>query len=470
MELSNDIKNKYGIVYTPNPLVTKILDLIPQHYYQNPNLKWLDSGAGNGAFVLNLYNRLLNDLSAVIPNSETRKTHIIENMITMCEIYPPHIEKLHTLFSHKANIIAQNFLTLQSTNTNNIEFDIIIGNPPYNINGKIKTPTNNNIIKNNDGKQSYVDFVNKSLMLLKPHGLLALIIPTLWMKPDKAGLYNTLTRTNFTIKKLICLSTSQTQKEFNYQAQTPTCYFYGILNNIQIQEKQEKQEKQETIQTIKVYDSCYKNYVDYLIRPHYPIPTHGISIINKLLYYVDLVGHLKVYKTNSPPKGSLFSNEATQTNTFNNILTTKLCKKTPLLIKNYSNCGQAFLNIPKLIMAHKMHGFPYLDSSGHYGVSSRDNYILSIKDYNINELQQIQAFLSSKTALFIFSTTNYRMRYLERYAFQFIPNITKLQDFPNLLGLTLIEREKLISNFFNFSHIENTNIAAIINYCYFIDN
>jgi hypothetical protein len=464
MELTNETRNKYGIVYTPNPLVTKILDLIPQHYYQNPNLKWLDSGAGNGAFVLNLYNRLINDLSAIIPNSETRKTHIIENMITMCEIYPPHIEKLRTLFSHthKANIIAQDFLTLQSQQS--LQFDIIIGNPPYNINGKIKTPTNNNITKNNDGKQSYVDFVNKSLMLLKPHGLLALIIPTLWMKPDKAGLYNTLTTSNFTIKNLVCLSTSQTQKEFNYQAQTPTCYFYGVLNNIQIQEKQEK------IHTIKVYDSCYKNYVDYLIRPHYPIPTHGTSIINKLLYYVDLVGHLKVYKTNTPPKGSLFSNEATQINTFQNILTTKLCKKTPLLVKNYSNCAQAFSNIPKLIMAHKMHGFPYLDSSGHYGLSSRDNYIISIKDYSLNELQQIQAFLSSKTALFIFSTTNYRMRYLERYAFQFIPAITKLINFPNLLGLTLNEREKLISNFFNFTHIENTNIASITNYYYFIDN
>jgi tRNA1(Val) A37 N6-methylase TrmN6 len=460
MELSNETKNKYGIVYTPKPLVTKILDLIPQHYYQNPNLKWLDSGAGNGAFVLNLYNRLFNDLSAVIPNSETRKTHIIENMIIMCEIYPPHIEKLRTLFSHKANIIAQDFLTLQSTNTYTIEFDIIIGNPPYNINGKIKTPTNTNITKNNDGKQSYVDFVNKSLTLLKPQGLLALIIPTLWMKPDKANLYYTLTRSNFTIKKLVCLTTSQTQKEFNYQAQTPTCYFYGILNNMPIQEKQ---------QTLPVYDYCHKNFVNYILRPNYPIPTHGISIINKLLYYVDQVDCLKVYKTNSPPKNSLFSNEISEINKFENIETTKLCKKTPLLIKNYSNCTQAFSNMPKLIMAHKMYGFPYLDSSGIYGIASRDNYIISIKDYSLNELQQIQAFLSTKIALFIFSTTNYRMRYLERYAFQFIPNISKLKEFPNLLHLNIGEREKLISNFFNFSHIENNTINnCIVDYNYFI--
>jgi tRNA1(Val) A37 N6-methylase TrmN6 len=230
MNISDDAKNQYGIVYTPNPLVNKILDLIPQHYYQNPNLKWLDIGAGNGAFVLNLYDRLFKELSTLIPNNEERKTHIIEKMITMCEIYPPHIEKLYDLFSYKANILAQDFLTVDACNT---QFNMVIGNPPYNINGKIKTPTNNHIKKSNDGKQSYVDFINKSLTLLKPEGVMALIIPTLWMKPDKAGLYNTMTIKNFNIKKLVCLSTSQTQKEFEYGAQTPTCYFYGIVNNMQ---------------------------------------------------------------------------------------------------------------------------------------------------------------------------------------------------------------------------------------------
>jgi hypothetical protein len=220
-----------------------------------------------------------------------------------------------------------------------------------------------------------------------------------------------------------------------------------------------------------VYDSCYKTTIDYLIRPDYPIPTHGINIINKLLYYVDKLGHLKVYKTNSPPKNSLFSNSECENNKFKNIKTTKLIEKRPLLIINYSNCAQAFSNIPKLIMAHKMYGFPYLDSSGIYGISSRDNYILTNTDYNLYELQQIQAFLSTKTALFVFSTTTYRMRYLERYAFQFLPNITKLHDFPNLLNLNCVEREKIISLFFKFSAIEEERInSSFNNYKYFIDN
>ena len=51
----------------------------------------------------------------------------------------------------------------------------------------------------------------------------------------------------------------------------------------------------------------------------------------------------------------------------------------------YSNISCVFNGIPKLILAHKMYGFPYLDMSGNYGISNRDNYVI-IKD-NINDLK-----------------------------------------------------------------------------------
>jgi tRNA1(Val) A37 N6-methylase TrmN6 len=472
MAIANDAKNNYGIVYTTDPLINQILDLIPKHYYENPHLKWLDVGAGNGAFSLNLYNRLVNHLATTFPNLETRRTHIIKNMITMCEIYPPHIEKLRDLFSQDANIITSDFLLLNKDVTC---FDFIIGNPPYNINGALKTPTNKSLKKNNDGKQIYVDFVKKSLILLNHGGHLALIIPSLWLKPDKAGLYYSLLHSNFVIEKLHCLNTSETQKAFLYKAQTPTCFFYGHLKTKETKEtKEAKEAKQTTQPTLAIYDKLNKCFVNYVLRANYPIPTNGISIINKLLTYVDKVGHLKVYKSNSPPKNSLFTNANANANpnpnANPNIQTTKLHKKTPLLIINYSNNLQHYANQPKLILAHKMYGFPYLDSSGIYGICARDNYILTSTDYSLNELKQIQAFLSTKIALFIFSTTNYRMRYLERYAFQFIPAITKLPDFPNLLNSEPISREKLIINFFNFSSNEETIINnSFANYNYFID-
>ena len=469
---TTDAKNNYGIVYTPDPLINQILDLIPKHHYENQHLKWLDVGAGNGAFTLNLYNRLLTHLALAFPNLETRRTHIIKNMITMCEIYPPHIEKLKSLFVPDANVISNDFLSL---NKDLIRFDFIIGNPPYNINGALKTPTNKSLKKNNDGKQIYVDFVKKSLSLLNPCGHLALIIPSLWLKPDKAGLYCALLHSNFVIEKLHCLSTNETQKAFSYKAQTPTCFFYGHLKEEEeIKEEETKETKEAKQVNLAIYDKLNNCYVDYALRPNYPIPTNGINIINKLLLYVDKIGYLKVYKSNSPPKNSVFAN--TNTNANNtlianiNIHTTKLYKKTPLLIINYSNSIQHYANQPKLILAHKMYGFPYLDSSGTYGICARDNYILTTKDYSLNELKEIQAFLSTKIALFIFSTTNYRMRYLERYAFQYIPAITKIKEFPNLLNLDCISREKLIINFFNFSSNEETIInKCFANYNYFID-
>lgn len=320
--LSLDARNNYGIVYSPDPLVDKILDLIPKHYYENPSLKWLDVGAGNGAFSQNLYNRLVTNLTKTFPNLETRKSHIIKNMITMCEIYPPHIEKLSELFSQEANIITSDFLTLElNKDVKSFDFDFIIGNPPYNINGALKTPTNKSLKKNNDGKQIYVEFVKKSLTLLNPGGHLALIIPCLWLKPDKAGLYYALLHSNFVIEKLHCLNTSETQKAFLYKAQTPTCFFYGHLTK----EKEKEETKEAKQLTLAIYDKLNKCYSNYVLRANYPIPTNGINIINKLLHYVDKVGHIKVYKSNSPPKNSLFTNANANASPHPNIQTTKLC-------------------------------------------------------------------------------------------------------------------------------------------------
>ena len=430
--LNKEDSINYGIIYTPNNLVNNILDLIPENYFKDPNLKWLDIGAGNGAFSLNIFNRLNNNLS--------NKEHIIENMLYMVEIYPDHIKELKNLFTENANIIEQDFLALDNNYSN---FDFIVGNPPYNINGKLKTPTNSNIKKTDDGKQVYVEFIKKSLSLLKPDGFLSCIIPSLWLKPDKAGLYNILT--NKKIIKLVCLSTSQTQKAFNYKAQTPTCYF--LIQNTDVTNK-----------IINIYDYLNEKFINYNLKPDFPIPINGINIINKLLKFTDMYGSLKVYKSSTTSKNSIFNNDFGEKSIHNNIKTTVLSNNTPTLVINYSNIAQQYNNEPKLIMAHKMYGFPYYDISGLYGISTRDNYIILEKDYNKNDLLQIQAFLSTKTALFLFSTTNYRMRYLERYAFQFIPNINKIVNFPNLLNVSGEKRDNLIYSFFNFSQNEKIKI------------
>lgn len=437
-------RNNYGIIYTPQPLVNQILNLIPNTCFQDKNNKWLDIGAGTGNFTIELFNRLTNNLKSNFKDMKECENFIIKNMIYMVEIYEEHIRILESKFTNNANIINKDFLTIN--NDEYEQFDFIIGNPPYNINGILKTPTNTTISKKEEGKQVYVDFVFKSLELLKPNGYLNLIIPCIWLKPDKSGLYNKLT--NLKIEKIVCLSTNDTCKLFNYEAQTPTCYFL-IKNN-------GNNGNNENNKIIKIFDKINNEYIDYILKHNLPIPTIGITIINKFLYYIERSEKIKVYKTSTISKQTKIYDISSVINEDQNYVNITTCilqdKIFPKIVYNLTNIKQQFYNKPKLILAHKMYGFPYLDKEGIYGISSRDNYVIC--DYSLNELEELQYFLSTKLGIFIFSVTNYRMRYLEKYAFEFIPNINKLEKFPLLKGLKREIREKKINKYFNFSQKE----------------
>ena len=43
-------------------------------------------------------------------------------------------------------------------------------------------------------------------------------------------------------------------------------------------------------------------------------------------------------------------------------------------------------------------------------------------------------------ALYIFEAARYRMKYLDKYAFQFIPDITKLPNLPTLINDTTLAK------------------------------
>jgi SAM-dependent methyltransferase len=465
--LDNLSKNKYGIVYTPNNLVKQMLNIIPKNLLQNLSLKWLDIGAGTGNFSQELFDLLNENLKNQIPNDHQRYNHILDNMLFMVEIYQPHIEILREKFKNNENIIFQDFLSYNP----DFQFDFIIGNPPYNLNGAIKTPTNQKLQKKNDGRSSYVDFVIKSLDLLKDNGHLLLIIPTIWLKPDKAGLYNCLT--NLKIKYLQCFSASQTMKLFDYKAQTPTCFF--LIEKPPITNNNNNNNNNNNQKIIPIFDSIERKPINYYLNNNFPIPTNGIEIVNKLMYFINKIGYLKVEKTTTPSKKCKITKTQPELddinfyNFYENITTCRLDNLSPKLVIDYSNEPCSYKNVKKLVLAHKMYGFAFFDETGKYGISSRDNYIISEKDYTLQELKQIQKFLSTKFALFIFSLTNYRMRYLEKSAFYFLPDISKIKDFPDLIDLKKDELNNKISDFFNFSQKERETIEKTHkNYNFFI--
>ncbi len=138
LEIGRTDSKNYGIIYTPFDVVERQLDQIPDYYFQQRNYRWLDTGAGIGNYCIVLFKRLFLGLSGEIIDIDERIHHIIENMIFMVEIFPEHIAHLKRIFGLKANIIDRCFLSLDINLENGIgQFDFIIGNPPYNINGSI---------------------------------------------------------------------------------------------------------------------------------------------------------------------------------------------------------------------------------------------------------------------------------------------------------------------------------------------
>ena len=133
-----------------------MFEAIPKELFSNPDLKWLDPGAGTGYFSMYLFNKLNIGLSKKIPNKNERHNHIIRNMMYMVEIQQKNIEHLLNLFGEDANIIHEDYTLLKSK----IKFDIIIGNPPYNSKGLKKVPTQKGINKKLDGKTIWISFIN----------------------------------------------------------------------------------------------------------------------------------------------------------------------------------------------------------------------------------------------------------------------------------------------------------------------
>ena len=106
----------------------------------------------------------------------------------MVEINENNILHLREKFGEKANIYHEDYLQW----TTDLQFDFIIGNPPYNSGGVKKVPTNTVIDKKEDGKTIWPDFLRRNISLLKEGGMMNVVVPSIWMKPDKAGMYELL--------------------------------------------------------------------------------------------------------------------------------------------------------------------------------------------------------------------------------------------------------------------------------------
>ena len=432
--VSKEIRYKFGEINTPFMLIEKMLGLFDSGHFKNPNKKWLDIGTGSGYFSFILFKKLFEGLSEVIIDTKERRNHIIQNMMYMSEIRPENCIKISSLFGENCNLYCGDFLSLNISET----FDFVIGNPPYNNNGLKKVPTNILSDKKTDGETVWIPFIKKSVDLLAPNGEMVVIIPSIWLKPDKAKMYDFMN--SYKLEKIHCMNNTETNKIFNGYAQTPTCWFLFT--------------KTPSLGYVTIYDKAIGGFIEWSVTARQPIPVFGASVLQKVNKYLNQETKLTVLKTNLPPSKCKLSEIQSKSFMFPNVKTCQLNKLTPELIINYSNIQLPFSDDkPKIIMAHKMYGFPYIDVSGIYGISNRDNYI--IQDMSLDELERISEFLSTKTALYLFESTRYRMKCLEKYIFELIPNINKIPDFPDQIT------DESIAEFFGFNELERYAIQSL---------
>jgi site-specific DNA-methyltransferase (adenine-specific) len=175
-------KRKFGEVMTPISLVKEMLDTLPKEVWSNPNLKWLDPANGAGTFPYVVIYKLMNGLSEWEPDVELRYKHIVENMIYTCELQSRNVflwlcgvdpKDEYTTNSYWGSFLDEGF-DYHMKNVWSVEnFDIIIGNPPY---------QEEIITKKGSAKALYNIFTEKSISITN---LVSFITPSRWFAGGK---------------------------------------------------------------------------------------------------------------------------------------------------------------------------------------------------------------------------------------------------------------------------------------------
>lgn len=145
MNLNNEINNNYNPdvldclanlsndeIFTPPEIANRMIDLLPQELFSNPNIKFLDPACKSGVFLREIAKRLIEGLKDKIPNLQARLDHIYHK-----QLYGIGITELTSLLSRRTLYYTKYPQSVLSTSQfENIEGNILFHNINHTWEGK----------------------------------------------------------------------------------------------------------------------------------------------------------------------------------------------------------------------------------------------------------------------------------------------------------------------------------------------
>jgi len=407
LQINPNSKVSRGEVFTPITIINEMLDLVPKSLWNDPHSKWLDPGAGIGNFSMLVFQRLDQSLKSWESNSEKRKKHIVKNMIFMVETDQTNVNIARKVFGKHANISRTDYLEHESWKTDfnlkqNTQFDIILGNPPYNCNGmrgKGRSNPGLSVLWNK--------FVEESFLHVKPSGYILFFTPNSWTE-FKSPLSRRMMKLQLLYYKNFDVVSSY--KLFEKKAGSlPICYYLF--------------ENKEPYKESQVYDQYRKQYVSFDICKYAMIPNQHITLIRKML---EKNRHDNLsesfYFTPPKTKSDTINFGPSYSSDYQYPLVNYVHKKIVVSFgKNYTRIQNGR---PKLLLPNYSMGYPILDADGIMDVGGRFSYSIMVENNSIASLKRIQTFFMTDLAFTVINALKTAQKFLSTRTFDIFPDVT----------------------------------------------